>query len=379
MRILIVGAGIGGLTLAALLRRWNLEPDIIDRAPSFDHAGYMLGLYPLGSRVLHGLGAFDAFVAASDPMDHYAVANGKGEVINRYDLGVITERFGPIRQIGRGELLGLLSAAAGNPPVRMGVSIEAIDDGGREVTARTSDGEMRRYDLVVGADGIHSGVRKLTFGDGPAYDTGWGGWVWWADPALVPHDTVTEYWGAGRFLGVYPTKTKIGIVAAGPVKDMDASGPAGRREHILGHFAALEGKAGAILRSLPGDDAELFFWKLADQRAEHWVKGRVVLMGDAAAAFLPTAGIGASMAMESAAVLADELSRADTQHLRTSLGFYETRRRKRVEAAQNDSRHMARMMFIETVPLAWGRDQALKFYSLDQLVKQIAKIFEQPI
>jgi FAD-dependent urate hydroxylase len=379
MRILIVGAGIGGLTLAALLRRWNLEPDIIDRAPSFDHAGYMLGLYPLGSRVLHGLGAFDAFVAASDPMDHYAVANGKGEVINRYDLGVITERFGPIRQIGRGELLGLLSAAAGNPPVRMGVSIEAIDDGGREVTARTSDGESRRYDLVVGADGIHSGVRKLTFGDSPAYDTGWGGWVWWADPALVPHDTVTEYWGAGRFLGVYPTKTKIGIVAAGPVKDMDASVPAGRREHILGHFAALEGKAGAILRSLPGDDAELFFWKLADQRAEHWVKGRVVLMGDAAAAFLPTAGIGASMAMESAAVLADELSRADTQHLRTSLGFYETRRRKRVEAAQNDSRHMARMMFIETVPLAWGRDQALKFYSLDQLVKQIAKIFEQPI
>ena len=55
MRILIVGAGIGGLTLAALLRRWGVQPDIIDRAPSFDHAGYMLGLYPLGSRVLHGL------------------------------------------------------------------------------------------------------------------------------------------------------------------------------------------------------------------------------------------------------------------------------------------------------------------------------------
>jgi len=97
MRVLIVGAGIGGLTLAALLRRWNVEPDLIDRAPNFDHAGYMLGLYPLGSRILHGLGAFDAFVAASEPMDYYAVANGKGEVINRYELGVVTDRFGPIR------------------------------------------------------------------------------------------------------------------------------------------------------------------------------------------------------------------------------------------------------------------------------------------
>jgi FAD-dependent urate hydroxylase len=190
---------------------------------------------------------------------------------------------------------------------------------------------------------------------------------------------VTEYWGAGRFLGVYPTKHRIGIVACGPVRNMDPDDRTGRRDRILRLFAALEGKAGAILHSLPGDEEELFFWKLADQRAESWVKDRVVLLGDAAAAFLPTAGIGASMAMESAAVLADELSRADVAHLDHALAFYEMRRRKRVEAAQNDSRHMARMMFIENVPLAWGRDQALKFYSLEQLVKQIAKIFEQPI
>jgi 2-polyprenyl-6-methoxyphenol hydroxylase-like FAD-dependent oxidoreductase len=312
-------------------------------------------------------------------MDHYALANGKGEVINRYDLGVIAERFGPIRQLSRCDLLALLAAAAGHPSVRMGVGIEAVEQQGDDVLARTNDGASRRYDLVVGADGIHSAVRRLVFGDSPTFDTGWGGWVWWADHTLAPHDTVTEYWGAGRFLGVYPTKSRIGVVACGPVKDMDPRERTGRRERILSHFAALEGKAGAILRSLPGDDAELFFWQLADQRAASWVKGRVALLGDAAAAFLPTAGIGASMAMESAAVLADELSRADAAHLDHALAFYETRRRKRVEAAQNDSRHMARMMFIETVPLAWGRDQALKFYSLDQLVKQIAKIFDQPI
>jgi 2-polyprenyl-6-methoxyphenol hydroxylase-like FAD-dependent oxidoreductase len=379
MRILIVGAGIGGLTLAALLRRWNIEPDLIDRAPDFEHAGYMLGLYPLGSRVLHGLGAFADFVAASEPMNTYALANGKGEIINRYDLGVVSDRFGPIRQLSRGELLKLLAAAAGNPRLRMGVGIAGIEQHGREVMARTSDGEERRYDLVVGADGIHSAVRRLAFEESTVFDTGWGGWVWWADPGLLPHDTVTEYWGAGRFLGVYPTRNRIGVVACGPVRNMSPDQADGRREHILRDFAALEGKAGAILNSLPGDGEPLFFWKLADQRAESWVNRRVALLGDAAAAFLPTAGIGASMAMESAAVLADELSRADAAHLDHSLAFYQARRRKRVEAAQDDSRHMARMMFIENVPLAWGRDKALKFYSLEQLVKQIAKIFEQPI
>ena len=244
MRVLIVGAGIGGLTLAALLRRWDIEPDVIDRAPSFDHAGYMLVLYPLGSRILHGLGAFGAFVAASEPMDYYAVANGKGEVINRYDLGVISERFGPIRQLSRGELLGVLAASAGLPPGRMGVGIAAIEQHGGEVLARTSDGEARRYDLVVGADGIHSTVRRLVFGESAIFDTGWGGWVWWAGHALASHDTVTEYWGAGRFLGVYPTKQRIGIVACGPVKNMDPDDRAGRRERILRHFAHSKARRG---------------------------------------------------------------------------------------------------------------------------------------
>ena len=112
----------------------------------------------------------------------------------------------------------------------MGVGIAAIEQHGGEVLARTSDGEARRYDLVVGADGTHSTVRRLVFGESAIFDTGWGGWVWWADHALAPHDTVTEYWGAGRFLGVYPTKQRIGIVACGPVKNMDPDDRAGRRE-----------------------------------------------------------------------------------------------------------------------------------------------------
>jgi len=379
MRILVVGAGIGGLTLAALLRQRGLDPVIIDRAPNFDHAGYMLGLYPLGSRILHGLNAFQRFETASEPMNHYAVANGRGETIHAYDLDAITDRFGAIRQISRGELLRILFDAAEKPDVRMGVSIAAVEDRGHDVVAGLSDGSEDTYDLVVGADGIHSSVRDLVFDPSEPFDTGWGGWVWWADKSLVPHDLVTEYWGAGRFLGVYPIRDRIGVIAAGPIGDMDPDHPEGRRARILDSFSALEGRAGELIGSLPGDDAELFFWRLADQRTKTWIRGRVALMGDSACAFLPTAGIGASMAMESAAVLADELSRTDARWIGNALGYYEKRRKARVEAAQGDSRHLAKMMFVDSTPLAWTRDQMLKFYSLEQLVKQIAKIFDEPI
>lgn len=121
---------------------------------------------------------------------------------------------------------------------------------------------------------------------------------------------------------------------------------------------------------------DAFFWDLHDCRTRQWSKGRVVLLGDAAAGFLPTAGVGASMAMLSAAALADELSRTDAAHLDYALRLYVRRNKQRVEAAQDNSRKLARMMLIESAPLAWGRDQLLRFYTLDQALKEIVEIME---
>ncbi len=102
-------------------------------------------------------------------------------------------------------------------------------------------------------------------------------------------------------------------------------------------------------------------------------------MGDAACAFLPTAGVGASMALESAAVLADELSRTDAKFVTGALDHYEKRRKKRAEAFQQDSRKLASMMTVESLPMAWGRDQAMKLYTLDMLAKNIFKSLADPI
>ena len=379
MRILIVGAGIGGMTLAALLDRRGERPDLVERAPDLEHAGYMLGLYSLGYRVLRGLGLYEQFAAASVPVDQYEVLDGDGDAIQHWSMTPFTDRFGPVLSSSRPQLVELLRGGLGAVTPRFGVAAVTVDQRDDEVRVDFSDGTSAAYDLVVAADGLGSRVRDRLIGEQPGFDTGWGGWVWWADAALVAPRTFCEYWGAGRFLGAYPTTRGLGIFAGGPAEaGFDEPGP-GRRDRLRAHLAGMGARVDAIVDAVPDDAADLFFWRLRDVRAESWRVGRVVLLGDAAAGFLPTAGIGASMAMESAAVLADELSRADAATVEQALDYFVARRRARVERIQDDSRKLARMMFVESRTISAIRNVLARFYSVESLAKGIAHAFEAPI
>jgi FAD-dependent urate hydroxylase len=379
MRILIVGAGIAGLTLSALLRQKGLRPQLVDRASDFDTAGYMLALFPMGNRVLHGLGAFDAFLARSEPMDVYTMCNGHGETMQTFDIASALGRFGVTRQLARADLLQILRDAAPDLPLEMAVRVTELVDHGAEVEAFAGARSLGRFDLVVGADGIHSAVRRHVAGEVEMRPTGWGGWVWWAPAAAAPHRAVTEYWGAGRFVGIYPIRDRIGVIAAGPIDEIGHDRIGGSGVKLAGLFADYRGMARAPFDAMPANDRDMFFWNLEDCRAPRWSKGRVVLMGDSACAFLPTAGVGASMAMESAAVLADELGRTDAAGLPLALQHYETRRRKRAEGAQTASRRIAALMFVTSTPVAWGRDQLMKFYSIEEFAKEIEKSLAEPL
>jgi 2-polyprenyl-6-methoxyphenol hydroxylase-like FAD-dependent oxidoreductase len=379
MKILIVGAGIGGLALAALLRQRGVSVSLVERASDFDHGGYMLSLYPIGNRVLHGLGLFEAFKKISVEFRHYEVSNGRGELLHRFDLTPIQERFGFTGQILRKDLLDLLRSAAPEVPVRMGTTVNGIEETQSEVRVRYSDGSAEYFDGLVAADGINSATRQLVFGSKPNEETGWGVWVWWADLPDQPKNTVNEFWGHERFVGVYPTLHKTGCVLGGPESLLGPEITAGDGRLIRRHFEALGGDAQKIVSQFPDSTRDLFFWRLVDQRAEKWTRGRIALLGDAACAFLPTAGVGASMALESAAVLADELSRTDAKFLPSAFSLYEKRRKHRAEAAQKDSRKLAAWLTTGSTPLAWTRDQFMKAATIDALLGSIAKSMSEPL
>jgi FAD-dependent urate hydroxylase len=222
-------------------------------------------------------------------------------------------------------------------------------------------------------------VRSKLFGEHPDHDTGWGCWVWTIRDSKRPPAAVTEYWGAGRLVGAYPIKGGFGIVAAGPASAVGPEAVARDGRKLREYFSSFGSVVEDLLAPLPDDLSDVFWWRLSDYRCEHWTKGRVALMGDAACAFLPTAGVGASMAMESAAALDDELGRTDARFITGALERYEKRRKRRAEAFQDDSRRLGSMMMIDSLPMAWGRDQLMKLYTLDMLAKNIAHSLADPI
>lgn len=380
MRILIVGAGIAGLTLAGLLARQGQSPVVIDRRPEGGaDLGYGLALWPHGSRVFHALGVHEEFVARSEPMRSYVARDRVGRLLTSSPMPKRVAAYGHLGLIPRSDLLGILRTTLEGIEVRGGVGIAALAQAADHVDVSFDDGTRGAFDLVVGADGIHSRVRELLFGRIPDRDTGWGCYVWWADPHLAAEGETTERWGAGSFLGTYPCREGLCVIAGAPVDVLRPSQAEGR----TGRLGALLRPYGVpvqdFLADLPGDEEPLFMWRMADVRVPEWVQGRVALVGDAAAAFLPTAGIGASMALESAAVLADELSRTDPTYLPHALELYERRRRDRVEAAQTQSRRLARLMFLDSPRLASVRDRALRFASMEQMVGPLIQSLRDPM
>jgi 2-polyprenyl-6-methoxyphenol hydroxylase-like FAD-dependent oxidoreductase len=195
----------------------------------------------------------------------------------------------------------------------------------------------------------------------------------------VPPGETIEQWAPGSFLGTYPTRDRLCVIAGAPVKELEGDGHQTLRARLAGLSAFRGWDADALTADLVVDGPEPVLWRMADVRSPTWVRGRVALVGDAAAAFMPTAGIGASMALESAAALADELSRADAAHVPHALALFERRRRRRVEVAQTQSRRLARLMFVRSPALSIARDRIAGRASMEQVVAPLIRSLAEPL
>ena len=108
MKILIIGGGVAGLTLAGLLERRGFTPRLVERAPAFGKVGYVIVIWPSGSRVLKGLGAYEKLLEEGCQFTNYYISNYQGEVIKTYSIDPVAEKYGPIISIYRPELIDTL-------------------------------------------------------------------------------------------------------------------------------------------------------------------------------------------------------------------------------------------------------------------------------
>jgi 2-polyprenyl-6-methoxyphenol hydroxylase-like FAD-dependent oxidoreductase len=377
LRILVSGAGVAGLTLAALLKREGLTVKVIEKESEKKHneSGYMLGLLPPGGRVLTELDLEQQYFEDSIQMNSYEIHKEDGSLNKAFPLDFINENYGSYRGIGRKELIDLLRLKLGEDQVHFETSIEEVRHHGDHLIVTYSGGGSEAFDLLVIAEGINSQSRKLFWKEGEYeyYDTHWGGWVGWLEGHQM--DSYKEYWGASSIIGLYPVKGKTGIFLGGPSKEIKELGLA---KFALKEKAEIKSEHSLLHKALDKllASPEPYFWEFKDVRTIEWHKENVILLGDAACGFLPTAGVGASMAMDSAAALADELSRTDKAHLEYGLNLFEQRQKDRVESAQLDSRNLARFMFVKSRIMASIRDYGVRFYTLQEMLKNISKTIE---
>lgn len=380
LRILIVGAGIAGLTAAGLLRRAGHHPTVIERAPDGAPPGYMLALMPIADAAIDDLDARAAYRPASVPFEDYGMRTHTGRLMRVDSMSRILGRYGDYRGISRGALIDVLSGA--ECPVTLDSSVTALieTESAVQVTIAEAGGARGyEFDLVIIADGIRSRTRDLVLAGQPVevVDTQWGGWVAWAPDRCIPSSRGEELWGAGCFAGLYPVAGAVGVFLGGPRSDTDA-GPADFAREFRMALKVVDPPIDAALEAVTAE-RDPYYWTLADCRAPTWTTRRTVLLGDAAAGFLPTAGIGAGMAMESAWVLCRMLNNIDGHRLADILGAYERAQRPRVEAAQDNSRQLARFMFRRSRGLAVLREFAMRIVSVDIALKPIQRLVaEQP-
>ena len=336
-RILIVGGGIAGLTLARALHRRGFQAELVERSPSWQATGAAIQLHANGLRVLHALGLGQAVEQAGVVVRHWLFCDQRGEVLVDLDLEDLWGEVGPCPDIAidRPRLHQILVAGAAAVPCRLGTAVASLSQDGKRVQVGFSDGSSSDYDLVVGADGTSSTVRQLLMGPLPL---GYSGAMYWRSLVpMRPPDPTNFRWllGEGCSFGVTPLPGEGPTNVFGEVWMPRLHDPLPERmARLRQRFAGFGWHVPAALAALSHDE-QVLCNPAEEVKLDRWHHGHVVLIGDAAHAGAPTMAQAGIMGMEDAFVLAEVLRSAET--VEQALDRYETKRRPRATWVQQQS------------------------------------------
>ena len=372
--VLISGAGVGGPTLAYWLRAAGFEPTIIEHAPKLRSGGYVIDFWGLGYDIAERMDLIKEINQAGYHIRDMRVVDAKGTRISGFGTSVFRELTGGrYVTIGRSVLSQLLfKKVSRDIEAIFGDQIIEIDDQKTHVRVQLKSGVERQFDFVVGADGLHSSVRRLVFGRQDRFERRLG-YVVAAFEATGyrprTEDVYVMYNEPGRMVGrvsLRNDKTLFLFIFAEdadtPLRDLPA-----QKRLVRTKFGNSGWECRGILDALDGAP-ELYFDRVSQIRMEHWSRGRVALVGDAAYCVSLLAGQGSALAMTGAYILAGELAKARGKH-DVAFDKYERLLRGFVERKQRGAAGFASALAPKTRLGLFFRNQVMRATAVPGLAR----------
>jgi 2-polyprenyl-6-methoxyphenol hydroxylase-like FAD-dependent oxidoreductase len=376
MKVLIVGAGIGGLTTAIALRRAGIDATVFEQASELREVGAGISLWPNAIKALRRLGVGDevenvgSAVAAAETRDHH------GALLHSSPVDQLVSRFGaPLVMVHRAALHAALVSALDQDTIRLDSRCVALTQESGCVRLKFADQSEATGHVVIGADGLRSVVRAMTLGDGPPRARGLRSWraVTDVDASLADELTGGEWWGRGSVFGAQHLPNRQVYWYAAAHARNGAENPRNvEKEGVLDLFENWHAPVSRVIKATA--EESILRNDLFDRPAPKTVAfGRVALLGDAGHPMLPYLGQGACQAIEDGEAVADALAGAVVDPER-ALEIYSRERLQPATMAVVQSMRMSRVAHARNSVVVALRGALLRRTSTEATLKRLGPI-----
>ncbi len=375
-RVLVVGAGPGGLTTAIGLQRVGIRAEVFEQASEIRPIGAGLGVQSNALKALLRIGVGRSLIDRGAEVRSLDVYSSGDRLLGRFPQGEVSDEFGlPTLSVLRRDLQFELMDGLEDGTLHLGARCVGVEPDGDGVTLRFADGGEQRGALVVGADGVDSAVKSAVIGDVGLTYSGYCGWRSWVQPPseVMPAGHCNLIIGRGSAFVMFPTLDGVywGCMRKTPPGGTDQPGI----QAELLEFARRFPERTRTVIEASTEDAILRTDIYDRDPPDTWYKGRVVLVGDAIHPTAPFVGQGAGIAIEDGVVLAKELSLTnglrDRSMIDAALQAYQRRRAGRAHWMVMQGRRRGQLCSLENPVLCGARDTLLRLIPTSMWRKQL--------